>query len=502
MAADTPKSLRNQILYSVFIRNYSKEGTFDGVRKDLDHIKSLGTDIIWLMPIHPVGKVNRKGSLGSPYSISDYRDVNPEFGTKEDFRRLVDAIHEKGMKVIIDVVYNHTSRDSVLAKEHPDWFYHKENGDFGNKVGDWWDVIDLDYKKPGLWDYQIDTLKMWAGDYGVDGFRCDVAPMVPVEFWEKARKEVAKVHPGAIWLAESVEPQFVQYNRQRGVTCASDSELYRAFDMCYEYDSYWLLDGFLSGENSLKDYVDRLNMQEFIYPDNYVKLRFLENHDRLRAAFLLRNPKMLRNWTAFNFFQKGCTLIYNGQEAGVDHAPTLFDLDPIDWEQNLRTAEEGNLNTEDQDAAERSSEQGSLETEKEDSQDIVEGESTEQGKLNKKAAAMSPEDLQKLQKIMINLASFKKNPILTDSSYHVDLQSNDVLVAVHQENAQTINGEPGHRLIGFFSAKGQPALVHVSDRLSDLNIPNGIYKNLVDGKSVEVDYGEISLDGEPVILEV
>lgn len=486
MATDTPKSLRNQILYSVFIRNYSKEGTFDGVRKDLDHIKSFGTDIIWLMPIHPVGKVNRKGSLGSPYSISDYRDVNPEFGTKEDFRRLVDAIHEKGMKVIIDVVYNHTSRDSVLAKEHPDWFYHKENGDFGNKVGDWWDVIDLDYTKPELWNYQIDTLKMWAGDYGVDGFRCDVAPMVPVEFWKKARKEVAKVHPGAIWLAESVEPQFVQFNRSRGVACASDSELYQAFDMCYEYDSYWLLDGFLSGENSLKDYVDRLNIQEFIYPDNYVKLRFLENHDRLRAAFLLRNPKMLRNWTAFNYFQKGCTLIYNGQEAGVDHTPTLFDLDTIDWEQNLRADEEN-------------SEQVNLETEK---KDIVKGESAEQGNLNKKAAAMSPEDLQKLQKIMINLASFKKNPILTDSSYHVDLQSNDVFVAVHQENAQTINGEPGHRLIGFFSATGQPALVHVGDRLSDLNIPNGIYKNLVDGKSVEVDYGEISLDGEPVILEV
>lgn len=486
MAADTPKSLRNQILYSVFIRNYSKEGTFDGVRKDLDHIKSFGTDIIWLMPIHPVGKVNRKGSLGSPYSISDYRDVNPEFGTKEDFRRLVDAIHEKGMKVIIDVVYNHTSRDSVLAKEHPDWFYHKENGDFGNKVGDWWDVIDLDYTKPELWNYQIDTLKMWAGDYGVDGFRCDVAPMVPVEFWKKARKEVAKVHPGAIWLAESVEPQFVQFNRSRGVACASDSELYQAFDMCYEYDSYWLLDGFLSGENSLKDYVDRLNIQEFIYPDNYVKLRFLENHDRLRAAFLLRNPKMLRNWTAFNYFQKGCTLIYNGQEAGVDHTPTLFDLDTIDWEQNLRADEEN-------------SEQVNLETEK---KDIVKGESAEQGNLNKKAAAMSPEDLQTLQKIMINLASFKKNPILTDSSYHVDLQSNDVFVAVHQENAQTINGEPGHRLIGFFSATGQPALVHVGDRLSDLNIPNGIYKNLVDGKSVEVDYGEISLDGEPVILEV
>lgn len=468
MAIDTPKSLRNQILYSVFIRNYSKEGTFDGVRKDLSHIKSLGTDIVWLMPIHPIGKVNRKGSLGSPYSISDYRDVNPEFGTKEDFRRLVDAIHENGMKVIIDVVYNHTSRDSKLSKEHPDWFYHKENGDFGNKVGDWWDVIDLDYSNPDLWDYQIETLKMWAGDYHVDGFRCDVAPMVPVEFWKKARQAVSKVHPGAIWLAESVEPNFIEFNRSRGVYCASDSELYQAFDLCYEYDSYWLLDGFLSGKNSLADYVDRLNLQENIYPDNYCKLRFLENHDRLRAAFLLRDPKMLRNWTAFTYFLKGTTLIYNGQEAGIDHTPTLFDKDLIPWGSDP----------------------------KDDCRKI-------NSSLEEKASdhTKAKEDLRKLQDLMLHLSAFKKNPILTDASFHVEILSKDLLVAVHQENAKTINGKPGRRLIGFFSTKGQPALAHVGDRFSDLHLANGIYTNLANGQSVEIDYGEISLDGEPVIIE-
>ena len=122
MAVDTKKSLRNQVLYSIYVRNYSKEGTFAAVQADLDRIKALGTDIIWLLPIHPTGEKNRKGSLGSPYAIRDYRAVNPEFGTLDDFRHLVDAIHARGMKCIIDVVYNHTSPDSWLAENHPEWF--------------------------------------------------------------------------------------------------------------------------------------------------------------------------------------------------------------------------------------------------------------------------------------------------------------------------------------------------------------------------------------------
>ena len=189
MAVNTSESYRELVMYSVFVRNYSEEGTFEGVRKDLDRIKALGVDIIWLLPIHPVGKKARKGTLGSPYAISDYRGINPEFGTPDDFRRLVAAIHERGMKCVIDVVYNHTSPDSWLAVNHPEWFYHKPDGSFGNRIGDWSDVIDLDYGNKELWDYQIETLKMWAEI--VDGFRCDVASFVPVEFWLQARAAVA-----------------------------------------------------------------------------------------------------------------------------------------------------------------------------------------------------------------------------------------------------------------------------------------------------------------------
>ena len=189
MAKNTDIILRNQLLYSVFIRDYGQNGTFMDVEEDLDRIKSLGTDIIWFMPIHPIGKVGRKGTIGSPYAISDYRAVNPDFGTMEDFIRLTEEIHRRGMKCIIDVVYNHTSPDSVLSKEHPEWFYRDENGKPKAKVEEWWDIVDLDYSGQGLWEYLIETLCLWARY--VDGFRCDVAAFIPLDFWKRARAAVA-----------------------------------------------------------------------------------------------------------------------------------------------------------------------------------------------------------------------------------------------------------------------------------------------------------------------
>ena len=330
MAKTTPLSLRNMVMYQIFVRNFSEEGTFAAVRKKLGEIRDLGADIIWLMPIHPVGELKRKGSLGSPYAIKDYRAVNPEFGTIEDFTALVDDIHAHGMKCIIDVVYNHTSPDSVLSVEHPEWFYHKEDGSFGNRVGDWSDIIDLDYSDPALWDYQIETLKMWAGI--VDGFRCDVASLIPVDFWIRARAEVEEVRPGCIWLSESVDHSFIRYARARGLTAYSDAEVYQAFDITYDYDIYGEYRDYIAGRNTLSRYAESVIRQECIYPENYVKLRFLENHDQTRAAFLFPDKKVLRNWTAFTFFQKGLALIYAGQEYGVKHTPSLFDKDTVDFD--------------------------------------------------------------------------------------------------------------------------------------------------------------------------
>ncbi len=426
MAVNTDKSLRNQVMYQVFVRNFSEEGTFAAVEDSVDAIKALGTDIVWFMPIHPIGTLNRKGTLGSPYAISDYRAVNPEFGTIEDFKRLVAAIHDKGMKCIIDVVYNHTSPDSVLSKSHPEWFYHRPDGSFGNRVGDWTDIIDLDYNQSDLWDYQIETLCQWAEI--VDGFRCDVAPLIPIAFWEKAREAVEQVRPGAIWLSESVEPEFILHMRSRGLTALSDSEIYRAFDLSYDYDCYGKFTGCLCGDCTLADYAEAINRQEYIYPDNYVKLRFLENHDQTRARFLIPDVRALRNWTAFNFFQKGLALVYAGQEYAVSHLPGLFDKDTVDWF-NIRN-----------------------------------------------------EDLSSLIK---RLAAIKKDALFADSTYHVEAQGEDFLIAIHEKDGRTA--------LGVFAVTGKTALVKV-------DFPDGVYTNLIDKRPVEVFRGRIASHGEPIIL--
>lgn len=329
MAHNTDPRLQNQVIYSIFVRNHTPEGTFRAVIPDLPRIRSLGTDIVWLMPIHPIGEKARKGSLGSPYANRDYRAVNPEYGTPEDFQALVEAIHDRGMRCIIDVVYNHTSPDSVLWETHPEFFYKKPDGRPGNHVGDWTDIIDLDYTVPELWDYQIETLKYWAGM--VDGFRCDVASFVPVEFWKRARAECERVRPGCLWLAESVHRSFNAYCRRRGMYVARDIDAFEAFDMEYEYDIREALDRYLKGETTLSHYLDLMNFQEFAYPENYNKLRFLENHDQPRIASFVKDENDLINYTAMLYFEKGTTLLYGGQEVECDHLPSLFDRDTITW---------------------------------------------------------------------------------------------------------------------------------------------------------------------------
>lgn len=325
MAKNTEISLRNKVIYSVYVRNHTNDGTFNAVAEDLDRIKSLGTDIIWFMPIHPIGVKNKKGSLGCPYANKDYRTTNPEYGTMDDFKSLVEKIHAKGMKCMIDVVYNHTSPDSNLSVEHPEFFYRKPDGNFGNKVGDWSDIIDLDYSTKELWQYQIDSLVMWAKI--VDGFRCDVASFVPVEFWKQAREAVAKVNPDCIWLAESVHSSFNVLSRKSGIYTASDYELFDAFDMEYDYDIREVFDKYLKGETSLSHYLDMFNYQEAIYPQNYDEMRCLENHDQPRICHYVKNKSDLENYTAFLYFLKGSTLIYAGQEFGCDETPSLFDKD-------------------------------------------------------------------------------------------------------------------------------------------------------------------------------
>ena len=325
MAVNTDLSLRRQVIYSVFVRGHTKEGTFRALEGDLDRLKALGADILWLMPIHPIGEEGRKGTMGSPYAIRDYRAVNPDMGTVDDLCHLVDAIHDRGMKCIIDVVYNHPSPDSVLAEAHPEFFLRDEQGRPARKVADWWDIVDLDYSNRDLWRYQIDTLKQWAAI--VDGFRCDVASAVPVEFWRQARDEVETVRPGCIWLAESVHGAHVLAMRRMGAYCATDTEVQSVFDLTYDYDVWPFYEGVLTGKVSLREYADILTYQELTYPTGYVKARCVENHDTPRLASYLSNERQLYNWLAFLYFRRGAAMLYGGTELACRHQVSLFDKD-------------------------------------------------------------------------------------------------------------------------------------------------------------------------------
>ena len=323
MAENTDRSLQNQVIYSIYVRAHTEEGTFLSVIPDLDRIRALGADWIWFLPIHPIGVKGKKGSLGCPYANRDYRSTNPAYGSMEDFRALCAEIRRRGMKVMIDVVYNHTSPDAVLLGEHPEFYWRDKNGNTGNKIGDWADVIDLDSRCRALWDYQIESLKMWAGI--VDGFRCDVASFVPAEFWKLARAAVAEVNPDCVWLAESVHTSFGNFARREGFSCTRDTELYAAFDIEYQYDIWESFERFLRGEGALHEFCEQLALQEALYPENYNKLRFLENHDQPRIASRVKDERALDNHTAMLYFLKGTTLIYAGQEFSCAHQPSLFE---------------------------------------------------------------------------------------------------------------------------------------------------------------------------------
>jgi glycosidase len=321
---------RNQFIYQVFVRNYSNEGTFNALIKDLDRIKDLGTDILYLLPIHPIGIKERKGVYGSPYAIKDYKGVSEDLGTLEDFKQLVKETHNRGMRLMLDVVYHHTAPDHPWVKEHPE-FYHWKDGHLTNKIGDWTDIADFEFdNNPKLIELLTEALLYWV-DLGVDGFRFDVAPMIPEAFYQFAFPLLKKANPKLTFLAESVDPWFLSFLRYEGYTCLSDSEVYKYFDLEYDYDNQEKFLGYLKGESSLEDLRNRYRLQEIIYPRNYVKARNVENHDNARIRFFTQSYDKTMNWLGYCFFAKGIAFLHFGVETGTDHLSRLFEKDPMDW---------------------------------------------------------------------------------------------------------------------------------------------------------------------------
>jgi glycosidase len=193
---------------------------------------------------------------------------------------------------MLDVVVNHTSRDAKLVKEHPEFYVYKD-GQLANRIGDWSDIADLRFDLPEVREYLIEMLQYWVKQ-DVDGFRCDVAPLIPIDFWRKAIGSCNAINEDLIWLSESIEPEFIKYLRSLGYHGHSDSEMYQVFDILYDYDVYPFLKTYLMTDGDLKAYLRQVRTQEYIYPVDYLKIHFLENHDQLRIASIVTNDVILR----------------------------------------------------------------------------------------------------------------------------------------------------------------------------------------------------------------
>ena len=320
-----PDWVKNATIYELNIRQFSQEGTFKAIEKQLPRLKKMGINIIWLMPVQPIGVVNRKGSLGSYYSVKDYLKVNPEFGTDEDFRSLVKAIHSQGMYVILDWVANHSSWDNMLATQHPEWYTKSREGRFQpTPWRDYDDIIDFDYSQPGLRKYMTEALKFWVKEYDIDGYRCDVASFVPIDFWENARKELDAIKP-VFMLAE-----------------AEDKELHRrAFDATYNWTLWNILHQIAINNKSVKTLGEAYIAEHVsIFPKEGIRMNFIDNHDKnsWEGNQYSNFGPALKAATVFTAMMDGMPMVYNGQEAGLDRSLLFFEKDPIVWKKHENEA--------------------------------------------------------------------------------------------------------------------------------------------------------------------
>lgn len=313
-----PAWSENATIYQLNTRQFSTAGTFSAAEAELPRLKALGVDIIWLMPIHPIGEQNRKGTLGSPYSVRDYYDVNPEFGTKEDLRRFVKAAHDQGLYIILDWVANHTAWDNPMRMQHPEWYERDYKGDFRpTPWWDWSDIIDLDYSQPGVREYMTDALKYWVREFDIDGYRCDVAGFVPVDFWNNVRRELDAIKP--VFLLAEWESRDLHAE---------------AFDMTYAWSWREAVHDVVNGNATLDRLFSYYSWRESAYPVEAYRMTFVSNHDSnaWEATQFEAFGDGLEPAIVLSVIGDGMPLLYNGQEAGNTKRLAFFEKDPIDWQ--------------------------------------------------------------------------------------------------------------------------------------------------------------------------
>ena len=315
---------RNASIYQINTRQFTKEGTFKAATAQLPRLKELGVDILWLMPIHPIGEVKRKGSLGSPYAIRDFRAVNPEFGTMADFKVFVNAAHANGLRVIIDWVGNHTSWDNVLRTSHPEWYSKDESGQpHPTPWFDWDDIIDLDYDQPDLRRYMVDAMKFWVREAGIDGYRVDAAGLVPQDFWDHAAAELRAIKP-VFMLAE----------------WESRDMHAKAFDASYAWTWWDALKNITDGRADATSLYTYYAWNQKFYPKEAYRLLYTTNHDKNAwegTEFDIFGPAA-DIAIAFTFVSEGMPMMYNGQEVGNRKRLAFFERDPIEWKASPYTA--------------------------------------------------------------------------------------------------------------------------------------------------------------------
>lgn len=323
-AGPHPDWAYNAVIYEMNIRQYTPEGTFDAAARQLPRLKKLGVDVLWLMPVYPIGVKERKGTLGSYYAIRDYCDVNPEFGDMDDFDRFLSQAHESGFKVILDWVANHTSPDAVWESGKPaDWYVRDSLGNTVTQY-DWTDIAELNYDNKDMRAAMADAMRFWL-DKGVDGFRCDMACEVPVDFWRETLPQLRKDYPGVYFIAEGETPELHE----------------DAFDASYAWKLHHLLNDIAQGRKGVPDLEEYIAEDSAAYPAEAFRLMFTSNHDENSWAGteFERMGDAARAMAVLTFtLPGGQPLIYTGQEMGWNHRFEFFEKDPVPaWEENSYT---------------------------------------------------------------------------------------------------------------------------------------------------------------------
>ncbi len=303
-AVGLPDWVRNTTIYEINVRQYSAAGTFAAVEADLERIRDLGAMTLWFMPVHPIGTINRKGTLGSYYSITDYRGVNPEFGSAADFKRLVVKAQSMGFRIVMDWVANHTAWDHGWTKTHPEYYATNEAGEFVPPYGfDWTDVIQLDFQNRELWDVMIDEMRYWVQEFGIDGFRCDYAKGVPTPFWDEAARQLRAEKPDLYFLSEAETPQ----------------HQLSAFNSSYGFDMMHVINSVAAGDYGASHIDDDLAKTAVRFPAGASMLYYTSNHDEnsWQGTVYERLGGGVEVFAVLTYLLDGVPLLYNGQEAGM-----------------------------------------------------------------------------------------------------------------------------------------------------------------------------------------